>query len=98
MTDGTSSYVIFNYLDNGITWTTGDASGGSNGFGGTPAQVGFNKGDSVNYFAAELSRTSGVVDIETTSNVGVAGRYVWQVNGEIITPARKQILTMLNEH
>ncbi len=32
-----------------MQWTTGDASQGSNGFGGTPATVGANKGDGVNY-------------------------------------------------
>lgn len=32
-----------------MEWTTGSASGGSNGFGGTPATVGANKGDGVNY-------------------------------------------------
>lgn len=32
-----------------MQWTTGSASGGSNGFGGTPATVGANKGDGINY-------------------------------------------------
>lgn len=32
-----------------MEWTTGSASGGSNGFYGTPASVGANKGDGVNY-------------------------------------------------
>lgn len=32
-----------------MQWTTGSASGGTNGFGGTPATVGANKGDGVNY-------------------------------------------------
>lgn len=32
-----------------MQWTTGGASGGNNGFGGTPANVGANKGDGVNY-------------------------------------------------
>jgi gliding motility-associated-like protein len=39
--------VSFCYRD--MQWTTGSASGGSNGFGGTPANVGANKGDGVNY-------------------------------------------------
>jgi hypothetical protein len=37
--------VSFCYGD--MQWTTGSASGGSNGFGGTPATVGANKGDGV---------------------------------------------------
>ena len=32
-----------------MQWTTGDASGGVNGFGGTPATVGCNIGDGINY-------------------------------------------------
>ena len=36
-TNGRHSFVIFNY--GVITWTTGTASGGINGLGGTPAQV-----------------------------------------------------------
>ncbi len=32
-----------------MQWTTGDASGGMNGFGGNPATAGINKGDGVNF-------------------------------------------------
>ncbi len=32
-----------------MQWTTGDASGGSNGFGGSSATVGINKGDGINF-------------------------------------------------
>ena len=45
ISDGFKTYVFFNYPVNGIQWTTGDASGGSGGLGGTPAQVGFDGGD-----------------------------------------------------
>ncbi len=40
---GIGNNVAFSYDD--MQWTTGDASGGSGGFGGTPATVGVNKGD-----------------------------------------------------
>lgn len=40
--------VAFCYGD--MQWTTGAASGGTNGFGGVPATVGINKGDGINYF------------------------------------------------
>lgn len=40
--------VSFCYGD--MQWTTGAASMGINGFGGIPATVGINKGDSTNYF------------------------------------------------
>lgn len=39
--------VSFCYGD--MQWTTGDASGGANGFGGNPATVGVNRGNGVDY-------------------------------------------------
>jgi len=39
--------VSFCYKE--MQWTTGDANGGTNGFGGNPANVGANKGDGINY-------------------------------------------------
>lgn len=53
ITDGTDpilpngNNVAFCYGD--MQWTTGSASGGINGFGGTPATAGVNKGDNTNY-------------------------------------------------
>ena len=41
------SNIAFIYGD--MQWTTGDASQGTNGFGGTPATVGVNRGDGVGY-------------------------------------------------
>jgi len=40
--------VSFCYQD--MQWTTGDASGGFGGFGGTPATVGVNIGNGIDYF------------------------------------------------
>jgi gliding motility-associated-like protein len=37
-----------------MEWTTGDASGGTNGFQGSPATVGANKGDGVNFIQIGL--------------------------------------------
>jgi len=54
MSDGTDPLVgigqnvCFCYGD--MQWTTGSASGGVGGFGGTPATVGINAGDGVNFF------------------------------------------------
>lgn len=45
---GWGNNVCFSYDE--MEWTTGDASGGSGGFGGTPATVGANKGDGEAYF------------------------------------------------
>ena len=76
--------MIFLYADGEIQWTTGDASGGANGMGGTPAQVGFNAGDGVNYAAVPESRTSEIINITTTSNIGIPGVWAFQVNRESI--------------
>ena len=38
------------FLYGDMQWTTGGASGGVNGFGGTPATAGANKGDNVTHF------------------------------------------------
>ena len=80
VTDGANSFVIFLYADSGIQWTTGDASDGTNGFGGTPAHVGFNAGDGNRSATVPASRTEAIVDIETTSNVGIPGVWVLQVD------------------
>ena len=45
--NGELNNILFNYGD--MNWTTGDVSGGSGGFGGSPATVGANKGDGVNF-------------------------------------------------
>jgi hypothetical protein len=50
-------------------WTTGDASGGSGGFGGTPAQAGFDAGNLTDYVALPGSFTADIVNLCTTSNV-----------------------------
>jgi hypothetical protein len=45
---GIGNNVCFAYET--MQWTTGDASGGSGGFGGTPSTVGANAGNGTNYF------------------------------------------------
>ena len=82
-TDGTRSFVLFLYES--ITWTTGDASGGSGGFGGTPAQVGFNAGDGIRFATVPGSRSTDIADVEETSNVGVPGLWIYRVDEEDIT-------------
>ena len=68
-TDGRSSFAIFHYVRGGIQWTTGDASGGTNGLGGTPAQVGFNAGDNIRFASVPGSRTDDIINIDERSNV-----------------------------
>ncbi|XP_033100056.1 protein mesh-like isoform X2 [Anneissia japonica] len=82
VTNGRHSFTFFHYGD--INWTTGTASGGSpiTGLGGTPAQVGFNAGDGRNFYSVPGSRSESIVDIETTTNVGVIGRWVFRIDEE----------------
>ena len=77
-TDGTETYAIFLYADGMIQWTTGDNDGGVDGLGGTPAQVGFNRGDGVNFAAIPASRTADFINLPSTSNVGVPGVWIFE--------------------
>ena len=47
-----------------MQWTTGDASGGIGGFGGTGAQVGFDSGDGSNFIS--VMRPNSYEDLDTT--------------------------------
>ena len=60
-----------------LSWTTGDASGGSGGAGGTPAQAGLDAGDQTNFFTLPGSRTAGVVNLATTTNLASPIPGVW---------------------
>lgn len=60
-----------------LSWTTGDASGGSGGVGGTPAQAGLDAGDSANFFTLPGSRTSAVLDLDDTTNLASPIEGVW---------------------
>uniref|UniRef100_A0A8C5Q9U0 NIDO domain-containing protein n=1 Tax=Leptobrachium leishanense TaxID=445787 RepID=A0A8C5Q9U0_9ANUR len=79
-TDGYRYYIILNYGD--IQWTTGAASGGNpeTGLGGVPAQAGFNGGDAEHYFNIPGSRTAGIINIKSTSNVNYPGRWIFRVD------------------
>ncbi|XP_059806237.1 sushi, nidogen and EGF-like domain-containing protein 1 [Hypanus sabinus] len=81
VTDGEASFTLFNYEN--ITWTTGmHASSGGDfaGLGGIAAQAGFNAGDGKRYFNIPGSRTDDIVDVETTTNVGLPGRWVFRIH------------------
>ena len=86
-TDGLQSFVIFLYADGEIQWTTGDASGGSGGLGGTPAQVGFNAGDGIRYAAIPQSQTSEIINVASTSNIDVAGLWVFRTDEDAVVIA-----------
>ncbi|MGY5452765.1 nidogen-like domain-containing protein [Agarivorans sp. MS3-6] len=59
-----------------LQWTTGSASGGENGLGGTPAQAGYDAGDGQNFFALPGSFSEDILDLVSSSNTGEDG--VWR--------------------
>ncbi len=83
-TTGGDFDVEFRY--NRCEWTTGDASGGTNGLGGTPAQVGFDAGNRMNFVALPMSRTAAILNVCRSSNVdgGAPGLYRFQIRGGIV--------------
>ena len=71
--------VEFRY--NRCEWVTGDASSGTMGHGGTPAQAGFDAGDSAHYYALPGSLTESIVNLCTTSNIGEPGVWRFRIRG-----------------
>ncbi len=86
--------IFFNY--DTIQWETGDASGGSNGLGGTSAAAGFNAGNgnaAGTFFQLAGSLQNGAFldggpdALNTGTNDGVPGQFLFQVrNGAVIVP------------
>lgn len=82
----------FNYDQ--ILWETGSASGGSGGFGGTPAHAGWTNGIG-NYYEIEgsgvtralLDANAGTGLIHNSLNSNTLGQYVFSVrNGVVVDP------------
>ena len=77
---GSGNFDVFFHYE-AINWTTGSASGGTSGLGGTPARAGYSTGNGVSW--TELTQ-SGIQDqmlaLPTTiGNTGVAGEYKFSV-------------------
>ena len=76
--------IEYRYED--INWTTGDASGGTNGLGGTVARAGYTAGNGTDAFEIAASGSQiDMLNLINTSNVGEAGIYRWDVRGGIVT-------------
>jgi len=77
-TDGVRSFIIFLYADGLIQWTTGEASGGTNGLGGTAATAGYDAGDFENFFNIPgTGISSEIINIGRTSNVDNLGMWIF---------------------
>ena len=91
-TNGTKSYVIFLYAD--LQWA---APNQCNGNGvctpiANPAQAGFSAGDGMRYFGVNGSGTDAVVSLNSTSNVGLPGVWIFQVDGDQVLSAGKPVI------
>lgn len=93
---GAGNFDIYLNYDQ-ITWETGSASGGSNGFGGTSAAAGFNAGQAGNpagtFFEFAGSLVNGALldggpnSLTAGTNDGVTGQYLFTVRGgSIVVP------------
>ncbi|CAG2243523.1 unnamed protein product [Mytilus edulis] len=78
------SFTIFLY--DKIEWTTGTASDGdsTSGLGGIPAQVGFDAGDGLNFYAIDASRTSNIINVTKMSNIDFPGKFIFRVDSTLI--------------
>jgi Nidogen-like len=79
--------IVFRYQS--INWTTGDASGGTDGLGGDPARAGYSadNGNSADYFELPQSgNQAALLALPTTpGNTGIAGVDVFQVLNGVVT-------------
>lgn len=64
-------------------WTTGDASGGTGGLGGTPASAGFDSGTGVGSLVFPGSGTAAILDLCTTTNASVPGLWRYRFRGGV---------------
>ena len=81
---GGDAEIIIRYGD--LNWTTGDASGGSGGLGGTVARAGVNSGNATFQFEMPGSgNQEAMLALDTSSNCDRAGVWRFSVhNGTII--------------
>ena len=70
---------MFHYPEGEIQWTTGDASGGINGLGGTEALAGINDGDDFNFISIPGSLSKSILNITQTSNIDISGVWMFKV-------------------
>ena len=71
--DGQRSFALFLYLDDGIGWPNESLD--------RSVVSGYDAGDGINYCIYPLPLSIEIGDIEETSNVGVDGLYIIQVDG-----------------
>ncbi|XP_030745606.1 nidogen-2 isoform X2 [Sitophilus oryzae] len=80
-TNGTETYVEFLYPENGIQWIQG--TGDESGLPDARAQVGFLSADGDMHLLPG-SGTEQVKNLERWSNIGLAGQFIYRVDGKKI--------------
>ena len=87
--DGATDFDV-EFRFNRCEWETGEASGGTNGFGGTQAQSGFDAGNLTDFVALPGSRMPGIADaLCTGSNLPRPEAGVWRFqirSGDVLCP------------
>lgn len=75
--DGVAGDFDIEFRYDRLEWTTGDASNGSGGLGGTPAQAGFDAGNQTDFFVLPGSLTSDVLNLQNQTNVANGENGLW---------------------
>ncbi len=81
-----------------LNWTTGNASGGTGGLGGTVARAGWSSGNGSDYEELVASgNQADMLNLTNTSNVGIEGLYRFGVrNGNVSIISEPNIIAMLS--
>uniref|UniRef100_UPI001B7F9BA9 nidogen-like domain-containing protein n=1 Tax=Desulfomicrobium escambiense TaxID=29503 RepID=UPI001B7F9BA9 len=91
----------FEFRYENIDWTTGDASGGTDGLGGTVARAGWTAGDGENFYELPQSGDqSAILGLEGTSNPSTTsdGNWVFNViNGQVVVGGGIDFVTVEEE-
>ena len=77
VSDGVRSFTFFHYADGMIEWTTSGPDGIT---GVNNAEIGYDAGDGINYHNVYFSGTPEVINITSTSNVGVGGVWAFRLD------------------
>ena len=84
ITDGECSFVTFLYADGLIQWTAHGS-----------AQAGFDAGDRMRFFSLPDSGTNDIMNIDTTTNAGVPGQWIFRVDlNDITEPSMCKLCSM----
>ena len=92
---GEQSYAIYLYADGLIQWSASIGQLGVDGLGGNGAVVGYNSGDGKISFSVPGSNTDAILNIVSTSNAGVPGMWLFQLDSDNIVPPPCQDLNHL---